>query len=52
LQRQVAKIESTLQRRDEQLRILEDLAKDLQREMSELRAGSPAKSAAAESAPQ
>jgi len=52
LQRQVAKVESTLQRRDEQLRILEDLAKDLQREMSELRAGSPAKSAAAESAPQ
>ena len=52
LQRQAAKLESLLQRRDEQLRILEDLAKDLQREMSELRAGSPAKSAAAEPAPQ
>jgi len=52
LQRQAAKLESLLQRRDEQLRILEDLAKDLQREMSELRAGSPAKSAPAEPAPQ
>jgi len=40
LQRQVAKLEAQLRRRSEQLRILEDLATDLQREMAKLRAGS------------
>jgi transcriptional regulator with XRE-family HTH domain len=52
MQRQVEKLEATLQRRDEQLRILEDLAKDLQREMAELRAGGPPKSPTPESTPQ
>ena len=41
LQRQVAKLEAQVQRRTEQLRILEDLATELQREMSKLRAGNP-----------
>jgi DNA-binding XRE family transcriptional regulator len=39
LQRQVARLESLLQRRTEQVRILEDLATDLQREMAKLKAG-------------
>ena len=39
LQRRVARLESLLQRRTEQLRILEDLATDLQREMAKLKAG-------------
>jgi hypothetical protein len=39
LQRQVTRLESLLQRRTEQLRILEDLATELQREMAKLRAG-------------
>ena len=39
LQRQVARLESLVQRRTEQLRILEDLATELQREMAKLRAG-------------
>lgn len=43
MHRQVAKLQATLQRRSEQLRILEGLATDLQREMSELRAGHPGK---------
>jgi transcriptional regulator with XRE-family HTH domain len=43
LQRQVGKLEATLQRRSEQLRILEDLAADLQRQMAKLRAGQPEK---------
>jgi transcriptional regulator with XRE-family HTH domain len=38
LQRQVARLEAQVLRRTEQLRILEDLAADLQREMSKLRA--------------
>jgi transcriptional regulator with XRE-family HTH domain len=38
LQRQVARLESLVLRRTEQLRILEDLATELQREMSKLRA--------------
>lgn len=38
LQRQVAKLESALKRRDERLRILEKLATDLQREMAQMRA--------------
>lgn len=42
LQRQVAKLEAQVQRRTEQLRILEDLATELQREMSKLRAGKSA----------
>jgi DNA-binding XRE family transcriptional regulator len=39
LQRQVARLESLVQRRTEQLRILEDLATELQREMAKLKAG-------------
>lgn len=39
LQRQVARLEALVQRRTEQLRILEDLATELQREMAKLRAG-------------
>jgi DNA-binding transcriptional regulator YiaG len=42
LRKQVAKLESTLKRRSEQLRILEDLAKELQRDMAKLRAGQSA----------
>ncbi len=38
LQRQVAKLETVLKRREERLRILEDLATDLQREMAQMRA--------------
>ena len=38
LQRQVARLESLVQRRTEQLRILEDLATELQREMAKLKA--------------
>ncbi len=38
LRRQIAKLESTVQRRSEQLRILEDLAAELQRRVSELQA--------------
>lgn len=43
LERQVAKLQATLERRNEQLRILEDLATELQREMAKLRAQQPAK---------
>jgi DNA-binding XRE family transcriptional regulator len=39
MRRQVAKLEAMVRRRSEQLRILEDLAADLQREMAKLRAG-------------
>jgi transcriptional regulator with XRE-family HTH domain len=39
LQRQVARLEALVQRRTEQLRILEDLATELQREMAKLKAG-------------
>jgi hypothetical protein len=38
LQRQVARLEGLVQRRTEQLRILEDLATELQREMAKLKA--------------
>jgi transcriptional regulator with XRE-family HTH domain len=38
LQRHITKLESTLKRREERLRILENLATDLQREMARLRA--------------
>ena len=37
LQSQVAKLQGTLQKRDEQLRILQDLAAELQRELAALR---------------
>lgn len=43
LQQQVEKLEATLRRRNEQLRILEDLATDLQRQMARMRAGLPEK---------
>jgi transcriptional regulator with XRE-family HTH domain len=39
LQRQVARLEALVQRRTEQLRVLEDLATELQREISKLKAG-------------
>jgi transcriptional regulator with XRE-family HTH domain len=39
LQRQVARLEALVQRRTEQLRILEDLASELQREIAKLKAG-------------
>ncbi len=42
LQRQVEKLQASLQRSNEQSRILEDLATDLHRQMAELRAGVPA----------
>src|SRR5712692_4013340 len=42
-QRQIAKLEATLQRRSGQLRILEDLATDLQRQLSKLKANQPTK---------
>lgn len=38
LSRQVAKLEATLERRNEQLRILEDLATELEKERAKLRA--------------
>lgn len=38
LRKQLAKVEGQLQRKKEQVRILEELAADLQREMAELRA--------------
>ena len=41
LQRQVAKLQLALDKKSEQIRILEDLAKDLQREMAKLRATEP-----------
>jgi len=46
LQRQVARLEALVQRRTEQLRILEDLATELQREMAKLKAGYEAAPAA------
>jgi DNA-binding transcriptional MerR regulator len=39
LRKQVSKLEASLKRRSEQLRILEDLATELQRDMAKLRAG-------------
>jgi transcriptional regulator with XRE-family HTH domain len=50
LQRQVARLESLVQRRTEQLRILEDLATELQREMAKLRASQEVAPAVAASA--
>jgi transcriptional regulator with XRE-family HTH domain len=47
LQRQVTRLESLVQRRTEQLRILEDLATELQREMAKLRASQQADPVAA-----
>lgn len=43
LDRQVSKLQATLQRRNEQLRILEDLAMDLHRQIAQLRAGQSGK---------
>lgn len=42
LEREVAKLQSAVDRKSEQIRILEDLAKDLQREMSKLRSAESA----------
>jgi len=41
LQRQITKLQSTLDRKTQQVHILEDLAKDLQSQISSLRAGAP-----------
>jgi transcriptional regulator with XRE-family HTH domain len=49
LQRQVTRLEALVQRRTEQLRILEDLATELQREMAKLRASQEVAPAAAPS---
>jgi transcriptional regulator with XRE-family HTH domain len=49
LQRQVTRLEALVQRRTEQLRILEDLATELQREMAKLKASQGAAPAAAPS---
>jgi DNA-binding transcriptional regulator YiaG len=51
LQRQVARLESLVQRRTEQLRILEDLATELQREMAKLKASQEVAPAAVPTAP-
>ena len=50
LQRQVARLEALVQRRTEQLRILEDLATELQREIAKLKAGQEVAPAAVPSA--
>jgi DNA-binding XRE family transcriptional regulator len=50
LQRQVTRLEALVQRRTEQLRILEDLATELQREMAKLKASQGVAPAAAPSA--
>ncbi|MGD0224249.1 MAG: helix-turn-helix domain-containing protein [Terriglobia bacterium] len=50
LQRQVTRLESLVQRRTEQLRILEDLATELQREMAKLKASQEVAPAAVPSA--
>jgi DNA-binding XRE family transcriptional regulator len=50
LQRQVARLEALVQRRTEQLRILEDLAAELQREKAQLKASQEAAPAPAPSA--
>ena len=41
LQRQITKLQSTLDRKAQQVRILEDLAKDLQGQIASLQAGAP-----------
>ena len=50
-QAQVARLESTLKKKIEQLRIIDNLVKDLQRELSALRGKEPEKSAAASGGP-
>lgn len=44
LQRQIARLQATLERRHEQLRILEDLATELQREIAQIKASQVEKS--------
>lgn len=51
LQRQVTRLEALVQRRNEQLRILEDLATELQREVAKLKAGQEATPASVPTAP-
>jgi transcriptional regulator with XRE-family HTH domain len=45
LQRQIAKLQSALDRKTQQVRILEELAKDLQSQIASLQAGTPGASA-------
>jgi transcriptional regulator with XRE-family HTH domain len=47
LQRQIAKIQSVLDRKTQQVSILEELAKDLQSQIASLQAGTPVKPAVA-----
>lgn len=42
LRQQIARLQSAIDRRTEQLRILEDVAADLQRQVAQLKAGKPA----------
>ena len=42
LRKQLAKLQATLDKKSQQVRILEDLAKDLQSQIANLRAGAPA----------
>jgi len=51
LERLVEKLKGTLERRNEQLRILEDVAAELQREAAKLRAAQPSKAETPPSAP-
>ncbi|HEV2248260.1 MAG TPA: hypothetical protein VGW37_16550, partial [Terriglobia bacterium] len=46
LQRQIAKLQSALDRKSQQVHILEELAKDLQGQIAGLQAGSPVASTA------
>jgi transcriptional regulator with XRE-family HTH domain len=50
LRRQVEKLEATVERKNEKLRILSDLCTELQREAAQLRAGASAKSSGASEA--
>lgn len=43
LERHVARLQASLERRSAELRILQDVAADLQRQLAEVRAGQPAK---------
>ncbi len=50
LERQVAKLGASLERRNEQVRVLQDLVGDLERQMAQLRGGHPGSTAQANAA--
>ena len=52
LRRQVEKLEATLERKNERVRVLEDLAAELQREVAQLRGGASPKAASGETSAQ